>query len=278
MSVPMPLTASLDGRLRPLCGLEEELVAADRHGNAAALGNELLARCLTAPGRDASSARREIGGLLVPERDLALVDLRRRTLGRTLELVLTCPSCSAPHDVELDLDRLTAPPPAPPEVTVAHEGRQARVRLPTAADQARVVAAAAGDVAAGRDELLALTLVELDGQPGPFTRADAAALEPGLRAAIDAAIEDTLPDVDLALTAPCPSCGGAIDEPVNLGALVLAELRDRSAHLLHEVHVLAREYHWSERQILRLPVPKRRAYLAMIEAERDAALIAGAGA
>jgi hypothetical protein len=57
---------------------------------------------------------------------------------------------------------------------------------------------------------------------------------------------------------------------------VIDELRERSRHLLREVHVLARVYHWSERQILRLTITRRRAYLALIEADQDAALFAGA--
>ncbi|WP_437733106.1 hypothetical protein [Sorangium sp. So ce1335] len=39
--------------------------------------------------------------------------------------------------------------------------------------------------------------------------------------------------------------------------------------MLHDVHRLASRYHWSEDQILRLPLPRRAAYLAIIEAEED---------
>ncbi|MBN8471788.1 hypothetical protein JYJ95_35225 [Corallococcus exiguus] len=39
--------------------------------------------------------------------------------------------------------------------------------------------------------------------------------------------------------------------------------------MLHDVHRLAAHYHWSEDQILRLKLPRRAAYLALIEAEDD---------
>lgn len=39
--------------------------------------------------------------------------------------------------------------------------------------------------------------------------------------------------------------------------------------MLADIHKLATRYHWSEEAILRLPVARRRAYLALIEADED---------
>jgi hypothetical protein len=46
--------------------------------------------------------------------------------------------------------------------------------------------------------------------------------------------------------------------------------------LWRDVHVLARTYHWEEGTILALPRPRRCDYLALIEADQLAALVAGA--
>jgi hypothetical protein len=48
-------------------------------------------------------------------------------------------------------------------------------------------------------------------------------------------------------------------------------------NLLRDVHLLACRYHWAERDILGLALPRRAAYLGLIEEQRDAALIAGIG-
>src|SRR5687768_4721555 len=103
--------SSLAGRLRPLSGIEEELVAHDRSNNAAALCNELLARCLTRPGRDPGAARTEVADLVITDRDLALVALRRRSFGDRMDMELACPACEARHDITLELDRVDAPLP-----------------------------------------------------------------------------------------------------------------------------------------------------------------------
>jgi hypothetical protein len=270
------LPAHLDGRLRPLCGRDEELLVARRGGNAAALCNELLARCLVPIGRDPRGVRDEVAALPVHDRDLALVALRRLTYSDQLAVELACTECNARHDVSIDLDRLARPPDPPRELAIEAGGRRIEVRLPTAGDQAIVGEQDGGDLGARRAQLLALALIAIDDRRGPFELAGVAALDRELREAIEAAVENAMPDIDLALIAACPACEAAIEAPVQLAQLVLAELRERSRHLLREIHMLARDYHWSERHILALSVPRRRAYLALLDADRDAALYAEA--
>jgi hypothetical protein len=205
MALAPPLTAGLERRLRSLSGLEEEIIAANRMGHAAELCNELVARCLTRPGADPSAARREVEDMLVCERDLALIAVRWRTFGSNVDLEVSCPQCEERHHVDIELDRMPAPALPPRELTIDAAGARARVRLPTTRDQAQVLASCRGDIVAGRDALLAATLVELDGNSGPFSTADVEALAPEVRDAIDAAVESALPDLDLGLTASCPA-------------------------------------------------------------------------
>jgi hypothetical protein len=48
----------------------------------------------------------------------------------------------------------------------------------------------------------------------------------------------------------------------------------RSEQLLKEVLIMARQFHWSEKDILRLRMQRRRAYLTLLEQEADAMLMA----
>jgi len=54
-------------------------------------------------------------------------------------------------------------------------------------------------------------------------------------------------------------------------------MRLRARHLLRQVHELASRYHWSEAELLSLPLPRRQAYLGLIEAEQDRALLRALG-
>ena len=49
------------------------------------------------------------------------------------------------------------------------------------------------------------------------------------------------------------------------------ELRSRAATLLDEIHLIAMSYHWSETEILALPVSRRQDYLRRILAARTLA-------
>ena len=51
-------------------------------------------------------------------------------------------------------------------------------------------------------------------------------------------------------------------------------MRQGSRRLLQEVFVLASRLHWSEAELLSMPLPRRRAYLDLIEAEQDRATLA----
>lgn len=247
------LPAHLAGRLRPWSGVDEDYVRTTRGDNASAVCNGLLTRCFG----DAA----EIGALAVHDRDLALVALRWATLGPRLPVEITCASCGAEHDVTIDLDRLQRPPEAPSQIVVG----ELVVRLPTAADQQRVVEAGDADSEARRLRVLAC-IVDVPGD----------ALSGARRDEIESALESAIPDIDLELVLDCPACGGAIEATIELAQFVLAELRERSRHLLREVHALARTYHWSERDILAMTTIRRQEYLALIEADQTAALFAEA--
>jgi len=51
------------------------------------------------------------------------------------------------------------------------------------------------------------------------------------------------------------------------------ELSQRTGKFLREVHQLALAYHWSEQDILGLPLRRRLAYLLLLEQDTDAALL-----
>ncbi|MFN0245394.1 MAG: hypothetical protein ACKV2T_00715 [Kofleriaceae bacterium] len=251
------LPAHLAGRLRPWTGHDEDFVRATRDENAAMVCNTLLARCFG----DAT----EIERLLVHERDLALVAVRWSTLGSVLPVEVTCQACAAQHDVSIDLDRLVRPDAVLDEIAIG----PAIVRIPTAGDQAAIVAHDDALPEQRRARLLARCIRSIDG----VESVDVHALDPILRAQIESGLEGAIPDIDLELVLDCPACGVSIEAGVQLGAMVLAELRDGSAHLLRDVHVLARAYHWSERDILALTIGRRREYLSLIDVDQTTSIL-----
>jgi hypothetical protein len=77
---------------------------------------------------------------------------------------------------------------------------------------------------------------------------------------IDTALEAISPDIADSVDITCPECGHAGHSRIDPLAFAFPSLVD----VLQEVHLVARAYRWSEREILDLPLSRRRAYADLI--------------
>lgn len=84
---------------------------------------------------------------------------------------------------------------------------------------------------------------------------------------IDTALEAASPDVADSVDACCPECGSCMQ--VRIDPLTFAF--PRYEEVLQDVHLLASGYQWSEREILDLPLNRRRQYAELIRVERRSA-------
>jgi hypothetical protein len=173
-------------------------------------------------------------------------------------LTRACGSCGAPFDVLVEHDRLLDAPVAHdhPVRTVTSAAGRMHVRVPTGQDEEAI--ATADDPGAA---LLARCVAPADGSGGllDVTRLDAATTQ-----AVDEAIEDLGPRVVVELATRCPACG--VDEVLSVDPYDVVGRGDDA--LVADVHRLARAYHWSEEDVLALPVTRRRRYLAHVDRDR----------
>ncbi|HVH97737.1 MAG TPA: hypothetical protein VM869_03465, partial [Enhygromyxa sp.] len=210
--------------LRELTGHEEELFE-DRRlaSNSAALCNELLARCLVAPGREPGQARARIASLTVAERDLALVALRRLSLGDRVETHVDCPGCAEVNEVEFDLGLLPTTLPGIPERIsgTLGDGTDVVLRLPTAGDQAELLAAGIDGAARRRSWLLARVLLEYADAVAPFDVDAVHELATARRRELEALLDAALPDFELGMEVCCPACAREFTAPFSIDSFFL---------------------------------------------------------
>jgi endogenous inhibitor of DNA gyrase (YacG/DUF329 family) len=205
--------------LRALTGWDEEYV--ERHQadpNTARLCNEILARCHVAPGEDPGEARRAVRSLLVAERDRELVALRRLSLGPDVSARVPCPACGETSEADFSLDVLPldfAPPPRELSVELDDVG-EVRLRLPTAGDQEDLLDAGLQGEAEQRSWLLARCVERYGDRRDPLDLDFARGLPVSVRAALESAIEDALPDLDLEMAVECSHCGAPIVAPFDV--------------------------------------------------------------
>jgi hypothetical protein len=204
--------------LRELTGWEEEFLA--RHqddANTARTCNEILARCCVPPGSEPDEpARARVRDLLVAERDLELVRLRRMSLGPLVEARVECPSCGEANDAGFSLDDLDLDPGFPAERTGLDVGDELTLSLPTAGDQEEVLDADLDGLAERRTWLLARSLHRPDGSVLGLDEARRLPLR--RRAALERAIDELLPALDLQMEVRCAQCGADFTAPFDVGS------------------------------------------------------------
>jgi hypothetical protein len=206
--------------LRELTGWEEEYLERHQHeANTARVCNEVLARCCLPPGQDPGDAvRGRVRGLLVAERDRELVRLRRMSLGPEVEAQVECPTCGGASQASFSLDAL--------ELDFAVPARRERIdlgdpdavelTLPTAGDQEDLLDAGIDSRAERRTWLLARCVRDLHGAALDL---DAARTLPiRRRAALERAIEERVPALDLQMSLECVHCPAAFTAPFDVAS------------------------------------------------------------
>jgi hypothetical protein len=192
--------------------------------------------------------------------DGQLLELYRKRYGPELRAVSACPECGAVLELQFAVQDLVEAlaEPGPRELSLTSGGYELELRLPTVADLAR--AQRAGDLESAAATLTAacVSACRLDG-----TEVSPDAVAP---AVLDEA-QRRLERFDLAgepLELDCPDCATKWTAALDVPTLVLAELDAEGRRLLADIHVLARAYGWSEREIAALPPARRRRYVEMV--------------
>jgi len=250
--------------LRDATGHDEAMLAdLGRHATPAERVTAALAALILRIGRIEAPAIEQVLELTAGDRERLLLALCERLLGPEIDLVTTCPSCSEAAELSIRFADIMAAHPktmfsADPHVELDAGGETwaARLRPPTGAD----LEYAARNAPRGVRQLITGCVVELSDPSARHV----------IPSALPAACEDQVADALLALdpaaetriAAECPSCGHEIDALLD-GYALLQNGLGGSHRVYDDVFRMARAYHWSEAEILSLPLRRRRQYLAI---------------
>ena len=286
----------MEAVVRALTGADEALVADNGYRPAPAAGASVLIAAATRRIGRIQPTLAEVRELAVGDRERLLLALYRASFGGRIEAVAGCsdPGCGARMELELEVEELLGPVeverpegvsgPFEPgakaepggeeagdepgrlargseyELVLADDGQRIRFRLPSGADQEHAARIAASDSVAAAEAILHRCLVAVidgAGQPG-----DAEALPAGWRERLAEACAGLDPQATTEMELACPECGAVSAAQLDAATFLMAEL-GRSDGVFAEVDRLARTYHWSEAEILALPVGRRRRYLTL---------------
>jgi hypothetical protein len=260
--------------LRPLTGADEiRLAEAGPNEPPAARVTALLATATKRIGDAAPVTADMIRSLTVGDRQRLVLGVAAATFGPNLDVVVRCPSGACGELIELTLSVLDlVQPPLSAELRLEHEltiecavgRRSVRFRLPNGRDEEEAAYLARSDSAAGARHLLSRCVLAIaDDDNQAIAIDDDLLLE--LAPCIETAIGALDPAAEYTGKATCPFCGGTIRTLLDGFFLLSSELA-AADRLYVEVDTMARAYHWSEAEILSLPVARRRRYLDLIGA------------
>ena len=252
-----------DAELRPLDGCLEERVSAAMPGieNLHAAVSDILCAALLSIGGEAV-APEHVASLTMADRQWLMLNLARELHGGGYWLKGLCDDCGQPFDMFLDPIRLPVKNAGDgfPFAELDLGDDRLRLRIPTGADQERIAGLEAEEAFAA---LMSACLLSVNGKPVPAGYIDALDAEAVKK--IDDALDDVSPYIGTTIDTACPECKRPQRMEIN------PYLSAAAGHeaLFQEVHMLASEYHWSERDILSLSRKRRRLYISLIESGRN---------
>jgi hypothetical protein len=210
---------------------------------------------------DPETDPRALAELSIGERDRRLLGLREACFGPRMTGLVSCVRCREELEIELattDLRGLM--PPQTTDLIVQGEDYVLRLRLPDSRDLLSSAKATAEDSV----RLLLKACIAAASIDGESIAPDA--LPPQLVAEAARRLAEADPLADLRLAFACASCGHRWQVPFDIVPFLWIELDAWAARVLHEVHMLASAYGWTEREILSLAPARRRQYLRMVDA------------
>jgi len=187
-------------------------------------------------------------------RNRALAELRQSCFGPNLQGWTSCPRCEEKLEIEVDgqifaAEALGAAGSLGDPIVV--NGRS--FRLPTSRDLAR--AAHESDPGLAAIRLLEGCAVGANESPA-WCEEDLENV--GERMAL------ADPMAEILLTLHCPECNNEWIANLDIGSFLWEEIAARAKRILFEVHTLASEYGWTEKEILSLSEHRRALYMGMV--------------
>ena len=255
--------------LRPLSGAEETLLSEAGAALPAQLTTWLITATTRSIGEVEPVSHESARALTIGDRERLLLALHAISFAPQIDVVVRCAHAACGERIELALNLaqlLAAPPASPPPaahtltIAAADGALNVSFRLPNGGDH-EAAARLAGDLPRAADRLLTRCILSVTDERGRAREPDA--VIGAVREPLVDALRTLDPAAETVARFECPACGHEGRALLDAFTLLRAELA-RSSSILADVSRLARAYHWSEADILALPIARRRRYLALL--------------
>lgn len=199
--------------------------------------------------------------LVLGDRNMNLLELRRRLFGPTLQAYVECSACGEALDLKFGIDELGfSSTNQVLEISPVSAGSvSAQVRLPNSQDL--IALASLNNIEDGRRLLFSRCILELRRDDDTIVLHD---LNEDELDQLEKAISELDPRMEILFDLQCPQCTHNWQSSLEISSYLWSEYDTYARQLLENVHVLASTYAWSETDILAMSEERRQYYLGRI--------------
>lgn len=204
--------------------------------------------------------KEDISGLSIGERDARLIIIRERMFGYMLRNIAECPVCSEIIEWETDIRDIKLQ--SPDEIRTVNEyilkesGYTIQFRLPDSMDVFEVINM---DESHKKSEELLKRLIicsKFKNRTCNFSDLPEKVLK-----VLDQRIEKENPQAEILMNVQCMSCNHNWELQFDILSYLWSEISNWARRILNDICSLAREYGWSEHDILSMTPARRKIYL-----------------
>ncbi|MDH3657585.1 MAG: hypothetical protein OEM77_05560 [Nitrosopumilus sp.] len=252
-------------KLRELNGFDEQFLESIKNELPAFLQTTELLKKTTLFESEMTKIQKDelFKTLTIGDRICLLLNLRKITFGNSLSCIMTCDSCKEKASFELDIDSLLnlGTKQIKTENYLIHtKNFSLKIRPLTVLDQESILSYSdkRNFKEKPTDQLIRSCIVS--SKPNLSD----SSLPQEIIDAVNPKLNEIDPMADIILDLKCPACDHSLQTPFEIENFVLREIYSQISSLEKEIHWLAFNYNWSEKNILNLPIQKRHRYIELI--------------
>ncbi|WP_158860385.1 T4 family baseplate hub assembly chaperone [Lunatibacter salilacus] len=205
----------------------------------------------------------QVAAMPIGERDLHLLEIRKNLFGDILNNTAHCPECKQKLEWEMTIDAIRTVSPQNVDIqkgqSLEYDGNLIQFRLPNSSDIMEIMALGNGT---SNDEVLLRRCIEADSLPPTYSHE----IPDALRNAIIEKMEASDPQADMMVAISCPECGQNWNATFDIISYLWAEIDDWANNLVQDVYLLAKNFGWSENDILEMGTFRRNLYINLLYA------------
>jgi hypothetical protein len=247
-------------KIKQLDGYDEQMLAETSNLPTFLRTNLLLERLVTFDElKGQLSLNDAIRQLTLGDRAILIIQIRAALLGEKIHALLNCPFCKESLSFELSSKSLAPQSIANPVVAYPLKFENFLLMVKPVTGAVLEAIAESSSINYSIEQLARLCIVS--SKPVLPEK-----LSDELLATVSSKLREIDPQADIVLNLVCPVCNRPFQVPFEIEEYFFNEMAGRLGQLEREIHWIALNYHWSEKEILSLPIAKRKRYIELINA------------